>query len=152
MALIDEKTPLLPIAEKVPASVIMEAASPTEDNFPYPERLSIAELVLIIGIFILVTLITSILNLHVQNPWLLCKLDPSLIHLADALPQSLYLGIPTSIVFFVVSPILVRPDKVAFSRCLVVFCYLLGAVWGAGIFGLGASGQERFSCPITQGR
>lgn len=149
MAAVDETTPLLPTVEPVKALVV-DASTSIDGDISPADGLGRGEAVLISSIFALITIIASILNLHFKDPRILCRLH--LLHLAQSLPQSLYLGIPTALIFFVASPAIVKPDRVAFSRCLVLFCYLFGAIWGAGIFG---ASRERFSCatgPIPQNR
>lgn len=119
MAAVDETTPLLPTVEPVKVLVV-DASTSIDGDIPPADRFGGREVVLISSIFALITIIASILNLHFKNPRVLCHLH--LLHLAQLLPQSLYLGIPTALIFFVASPAIVKPDRVAFSPCLVLFC------------------------------
>lgn len=133
MAAVDETAPLLPTIALVKALVV-DASTSIDGNIPPADRFGGGEVVLISSIFALITIITSILNLHFKNPRLY------LLHLAQLLPQSLYLGIPTALIFFVASPAIVKPGRVAFSWCLVLFCYLFKPSWALAFLVLVGSG------------
>jgi len=106
MAAVDETAPLLPTVGLVKALVV-DASASIDGDIPPADRFGGGEVVLISSIFAL-TIIASILNLHFKNPRVLCRLH--LLHLAQSLPQSLYLGTPTALIFFVASPAIVKPN------------------------------------------
>ncbi|KAF2175295.1 hypothetical protein K469DRAFT_475330, partial [Zopfia rhizophila CBS 207.26] len=120
-----EKASLLPVTETQKLSTLQE-----NDDEATPNQLRIAEFALLFLTFLLAGFQTFILNFDFASS---CIFGPHFLPIAQGLPQSLFIGFPTTAIFLIAAPVLAKKERVGFVRCLIMFCYLLGATWGAVI-------------------
>ncbi|KAF2200857.1 hypothetical protein GQ43DRAFT_56999 [Delitschia confertaspora ATCC 74209] len=120
------KNPLLPIAEPHTPGLQLKVHK-SEDT---PQELRVAECLLLVSTILLGLFHIVILNLDLA-PSTRDTIGASFVPIAEALPRALYVGFPAAGIFFIAAPFIVKRNCIGFARCLVIFCYLFGATWGA---------------------
>ncbi|KAF2715374.1 hypothetical protein K504DRAFT_457546 [Pleomassaria siparia CBS 279.74] len=124
-----EKTPLLPVTTINGIPISWPSFRPSSPLPPPTKRIENTLLTL--------SLLLSFVHVFILyfSFYIPAILAPMLLPLLPGLRVSIPAALPTAVAFFLAAPFIASYERRNFTRCLAVFCYLMGSTIGAAMVG-----------------